>query len=433
MLNQSTVVLARELLIMKVKSIVLYTLFIFSNNIQAFAEDWQLTPEDWQTTLKYEFPIVETFDHYHDWVGEALNNQCANYISNPNTQPQHAILDQVSDYIRSHCYYDRTSTAQRPEAIYNYGTKGVTGKSLRLNWPGNGGAGNQEMSSVKFYFGDGTETSGYNELYIFFSMWMSKDRFPTGVENYTSSGRGDAYIKEGETPLYTNSGKWVAVNMGYANEKQWSDDKIETNPCRWGWNEIHFHTRINGGIPKISMRAFGSATHSGVVVGDVDITPYLDKRIWVELYLKRESKPNGTDGAVRVKFFIPNETTTPTEVTVLNISEINLISDYGVEGCSKDQPGIPLSRVNNMKFNRLSFESNQRVNAGTGHGDVYWAGGNKYNSVGQKIGEMQCDWYVDDLIININPIAETYFNLYEKISVPQANSPKIINMNKIIN
>jgi hypothetical protein len=350
---------------------------------------------DWQDILEPEFDIVDTFNHYNDWVGEAANNSCgpSNIRYTAGGSP---------NLYQSHCYWDRTAPADsRPNVIDDFpNDKVVEGKGMRINWLGNGD-GNQEIGSIKSYIGDGSWTSGYDSIYIFFSMYMPSDRFVTRT---TSASSRDAIgnIKEGENQLWLNSGKWVCVSMGFVDEAAWGPSASSEHDCRWGWSEVHFHLK-NEGSPRYPVVTLGSGgTYFSTISGHVDISSFLNRKIWVELYLKRETSIGKSDGEAKVTFYDENGQST----VVLDASGVSL---HDPDSACVNTTGVSLSQGDQMKFNRLNFESNWRV---ADSGDKYYVCGSYYDSSGNKVRDLSCEWYMDDLIIDDQPVGEKYFALY---------------------
>ena len=373
----------------------------------------------WQETLESEFDIVETFDDYYDWAGKA-NKNCVSYTKDPSSQPRYSISsnthiqDTVSNLFRKHCYYDRTTTQSKPLAIANHGNQySIKNKSLRINWCGNNGSGNNEISGIKPFFGvQDDETGGYDDLHIFFMMYFPSDRFISETEN--DGSRDVGHIREGDQKLYSNSGKWVAINQGFVNEDEFLNEKVVTNACRWGWNEIHFHLKQLGPSNNNEKRVtLGTAeTFGNVKIGQKDVTPYLDKLIGVEINVRQESSYQSGDGIAIVDFYV-KEGENYVKNNVLNYENLNfkLPADNG-KGCYNDviNEGLEIdeNRLNNWKFNRINLDSNWRVQ---NSGDIYYSCGNYYNQNGNFERILECQWYVDDFILDQNEIASKYFNI----------------------
>lgn len=406
---------------MKMKSIIIVIIcFVYVNLSYALS---------WQEILEQNFDIADTFDHYDNWTGNALDGKGIWYLDNSAAAPVYTDGTGASPYWRGHAYYKR-SGGTRPVVIGDHGSEKQVGtKGCRLSYGGQGTeVTNGEIGGLKTYFGTGSETSGYSDVYIFFRMYMSATAIPTYNYNDTTHSTACFDYVDGLTrPCYVagkdyavcDSWKWVAVNMGFINEKQFMNEAIVDNPCRWGLNEIHFH--IKGGATQNyerRIRLSVAATDFVSKYGDIDISPWFDKLIGVEIHLKRESGKKTGDGQASVWFYDTDGTSTK----VFDAPGINLVedeNDYSGSSCwGKHGSTITQAKANNLKFNRINFEANKRVKGAKGTDGNNYAGGVIKNSSGTIIGDMETDWYIDDFIVDNNRIGPVYYSILPDSSQP---------------
>lgn len=355
----------------------------------------------WQDDLLSQFKQVDTFDSYPDWIGDAPDNGCV----------QHAWGGRWG----YHCYYERDQTVcshPRPKVLTNHGIdKVVTGKSVRLSHSGMGGLDCGECSTIRYYAGEGNQASGFMDLYIFMRVFFPKTLFPTWAVDdsdhtkrcYDQPDNPDPVVchVEGKQYCDTDSWKWVSISVGFKDANHWSDQGISSVPCRYGVNETHFY--IGGGASQNYEKRllfYAPESMGGTFWGDVDITPYFGKLIGVEFHVKRESKIGANDGLVEAWFYDENGRAKKVfEKT--NFSFINPNSS-----CIQSLTPTQRNSLNleTMVFNRLMIESNKRlVNT------LNYNAGGLYNSTGQRIGDMEAVWYMDDFIINDSRIGPAYY------------------------
>jgi hypothetical protein len=358
---------------------------------------------DWQSTLESHFDVVETFDNYQDWIPGKTSSL-----------PQY-IEGGTSRNITSVAYWDSVIPVEdRAKVITRYPGKSVrNSKAIRFNWMGDG-VGNSEASTMHYYFGNGTEVSGYNDFYIFGMIYVPSDKFPTEVNNERDPGsnRYGFNVRDGEQALYMISAKMIEVSMGFVGGYDWSDDHIRTSSCRWGWSEVHFMLIMQKG-PSDDWRKVTQLSHTdsgGFIAerGVVNVDNWLDRPFYYEIHLHKESAIGQADGSVVVTFYNADGTG---ETEVLRAENIMLLDPN--PSCKRTS-GIANERANRMKFNWINFESNWRVkNPDTGQ-DSYLRCGSHKTAAGVVDRPLHCSSYYDDLIINDTRIAPTYFRLLAK-------------------
>jgi hypothetical protein len=272
------------------------------------------------------------------------------------------------------------------------------------------GVGNQEASTFRYYFGDGTETSGYNDFYIFGMVYIPSDKFPTEInENRDPGDKVYGFnVKEGAQSLYMTSAKMIEVSMGFVGGRDWSNDNIRTSSCRWGWSELHFYlAETKGTSQNHEKRAIVSHTHSGqftVEMSEADVSKWLDRPFYFEIHLHKESTIGTADGSVTVTYYNIDGTE---EEEIIRAENLTLLDD---DSSCYHSSGFNYARGNAMKFNWLNLESNWRArDPEHGNHDAYLRCGNHLDSNGDIDRPLHCSSYYDDLIINDTRIAPTYF------------------------
>lgn len=361
---------------------------------------------DWQADLEARFDIVDTVDQYQDWTPEVTS-----------TLPQKTTGGN-SDYMHNVYYYDSTiPVANRTPVITTYPGKSVNdGKAYRVNWLGNGD-GNSEASNLQFFFGNGSETSGYSDLNLFFATYIPSDRYVTEYRDVDTVNSRFLYRKtEGKSPLRQISAKMVEISAGYINVNEWSDDKITSNQCRWGWSEVHFFLgQVRGDSENNEIRTIMSSGggYFSVQVGAVDVSPWLDQVFWVEIHLTKESAIGVADGFASVTFYDAQGNSTE----VLRVEKISLLNP---NSACQTTSGVSVARGNTMKWNWINFESNWRSDT-----NKYYCCENLYDSSNNYIRPLDCSQYYDDIIIDDQRIGPTYFQLLAGLPVTEENVPII--------
>ena len=147
----------------KVKNQIVQTFFLFA----AFLILPTFALADWQSTLGSYFDHVETFDNLTDWKGTCNPSTGWVYSGPPGS------------IFNGYCCWG--SAAPATNWIQNFGSgTNVSGKSLSMDM--NDSKGPDRMLT---YIGDGTPTSGYDDVYIFFRVKFSSGLFiPPTSSNY---------------------------------------------------------------------------------------------------------------------------------------------------------------------------------------------------------------------------------------------------------
>lgn len=352
--------------------------------------------DSWQKFLGTHFDIVETFDSYEDWTVEAKNDRCGKGMPGSN------LFKRVCAWNRKQGLCGKP----RPVAITDHGkSKRVTGKSFRLSHAGNGNRCGEANGVLVFFGKKGDQDSGYMELFLFFRAYLPATLFPTyhwDDINHTKYCMDDnskskpvvCHVK-GKDYAYTDSWKWIAFSLGFSNAGTFGQNiraSGGSGNCRYGIDEIHSHIKcmkrdkyhLTIGLMKVG-RSKGN------------LIPYLGKLCAFEFRLKRETSINSKNGEAQI--WIYDEDGNCEEI--LNRKGINFIDPKA--RCLRENPGVD---VTNMKFNRLQIEGNKRVPK---HRN--FSCGNVYDHQGNITGEMECEWYLDDFIINDKRVGLRYFKL----------------------
>lgn len=355
---------------------------------------------EWETTLSSYFDIVETFDGYANWHGTSYNGCEYDTFDLP------LLMDGAPGKWEKSCYYERSDGSTPPTAIADHGAgKRVTGKSVRLNHPGNGLDKGELGLFTRFFGSPGDEFSGYDEVYVFFRMYLPNNAFPTYAQPNASGGcaydqENPPVVKyiEGNEYYPTASWKWFNINTGWKDGVCFANgDCPPIDNCRYGNNEVHLH--LKGGATQNYQKTFAldifDTPSSGVHWGNPGAIIY-NKLIGVELYFKLESALGVCDGVFKGWVYDENGNKT------LAFDNAGLcFRPAAGQGCYQ------AGKTENHKFNRLALESNKHVigspyNCGTG---------------------MDCDWYLDDLIIDDQEIGPKYYSLL--FNQPVINQPVI--------
>jgi len=128
--------------------------------------------QTWQETLEQHFDIVETLDNLQDWHGTQhtlQNGEVQNY-ADPDDFPKH--LDGSNSIWCMYSKYDDYISGEEENWISDFGAGtriGETGKSAIVDLSNTRGP-----SRMAVYFGSGSSDSGYDDLYIFSMVKISR-------------------------------------------------------------------------------------------------------------------------------------------------------------------------------------------------------------------------------------------------------------------
>lgn len=313
-----------------------------------------LSADDWTTTLKSQFDIVETFDKLQDWVGTGTSD-----VSSPSDMPKNEDGSQSQWGFYSH--YGTNPISHN--WIDSFGPDRVwreTGKSLCIDMSSQSNG----PSRLGLYFGDGTPNSGYQEIYLFHMVKITKNQYPTAI----AADLTGSYI-EGNPYVYFDSWKFGTFNMGC------------TKP--------------------ICSNSFSTANYS-----DFHIIPHIKTSAYINNFqpsIKLEPNDLGLRGGVwgKGKEVILDEWM-GVEFHIKNVQESGVNYAY-MDVWIYDKTGNEWQVI---KAERVSFAS-QPI---TDRWNNFMFGGNNSNTY--KWGQsMTAPYYVDDLIIDDNRIGPKYFLL----------------------
>ncbi len=324
--------------------------------------------------LLYGFDIVETFDHTADWTGTGHGG-----VARPDRMPRG--LDGRPSRWGFYSIWNRAKPADK--WIANHGpqkTLGGTGKSLCIDYAGLEG-GPMGPSRLATCFGKGRPDSGYEDIYVFFRVRLSRDFYPP--------------FKDGK-PTWWGYHKFVVLSLGYRDADNWGTveqqrrtTRVQHSRC-YGLNCAIINTlpwdRPRGisladnvlvGVKRPDGRTYYHYPKTGAYgrrfaersKGKID--KHLDTWFGLELHYKRGDvgKPNG-----QVRYWVYDQDGNATKI--------------------HDVEGVLLIDLYDHKYNRFEF------------------GGNRYSPHfrGAKTGTI----YFDDFIINGSRIGPNYFRITKK-------------------
>jgi hypothetical protein len=324
---------------------------------------------DWEATLKTHFDRVETFDNLQDWSPKSS----AGDDSTPADQPK------KSDGSASQWgYFSNWGSWSGGKAIADFGsgTKiGSTGKSFKEDLGPSG--------RLAMYWGGGSAISGYEEVYVFYRMYLYPNNFPTTVN-------GSSYQYTAGSP-YCWFASWKVNNLSYGFTGPGQGDYPNGGTLQYGPQWFVPHIKRYGYSPRAGMLTF--SLESGPYYNIDDSTG----NGWAAL----DSTPITTGAWIAIEEHV----------------KLNTTANNGVyELWLYDTSGTPHLQYQNtsMGIRDNSTWPNQKINRFT-------IGGNISN---QSFGTgMQSWYYVDDVIINGSRIGPTYYNLLNGVvdtTPPQA-------------
>jgi hypothetical protein len=165
---------------------------------------------DWEATLKSAFPsgIVDTFDNLQDWTG-------ANFYGGKGNHYESETLPKKTDGSPSlWTFYAQWGTTSTSPWIGNFGTgTSVTGKSAIIDIGSANGPNRLGM-----YFGNGSASSGYSDIYIFYRYKYPQNEWPTHTSGTCGGSGGNdpcGVYQEGEGwTFWWTAWKMNTINMG---------------------------------------------------------------------------------------------------------------------------------------------------------------------------------------------------------------------------
>lgn len=352
---------------------------------------------DWQSTLAAKFDHVETFDNLPDWKGSCNPNNGYTY-SGP-----------AGSLFNGYACYGSTNTAGN--WIQNFGTgTNVSGKSLSMDM--NDTKGPDRMLS---YIGDGTTSSGYDDVYIFFRVKFSSGLFiPPNSSNYWG------YFK------------FFTPSLGFTNVSTWGTSTDRASACQdpqtltaYGPNYTIMDWDYFGSLNNVAninpreaitgtcSNTTGSGYHASTYIGN-DGTHYIKDS---------DTDPSGTDGGTGT-FDMYNYSGRWLGLEIhhkLGADQggsthyRNLTSEWWLY----DETGKVLHHWVSVNDGVPTNYRNGSLTGTTIHGSAYFPT-HKYNrfELGGNIqvqpaggGPSSGQFYIDDFIINGSQIGPSYYNL----------------------
>jgi len=392
----------------------IYLNFILSSSIFCLlllqSAAWAKT---WQEQLQEHFDIVDTFDNYSDWTGttSASGNP---FVTNPSDLPRYT-GGSPSNIWKRYAYSpdgETTGEGRRGPWIGNHGPGLQVGtKGLKLSARG---FGPLEMNA---YLGNGSSSSGYSEIYLFFRAYFPNNAFPTHTQSCTSNGLVgfDQSIYNSHGYMWLTGLKFVNFGTGFTSVDTHPDDSI----CEYygdGEAWIELSNIVNdGGQHPIFWGQACHISHKDVCAGDspsecdvprniANPTIGFDELGAIEIRLKQETYSRGTlsqYGEIEVWWY--NSNGTPWRIFYSNKVQLMEPSDSG----------HLINRVI-INGNKHRYESGDDTNLPAA----------QKCSVGEyKLGNgMASSWHLDDFIVPSQRVGSTCFQLLNPGS-PDATSP----------
>lgn len=192
-------------------------------------------PEQSRAAIEYGFDIMETFDDIKDWRGSVLNGMSTNQpasdfpkrLDNSDTpftmySNWKLRVESADDWIKDHRsngghIWDPLHKGTGKSLCMDISKRGYYGLGDGKNWGPdrfglvfNGGHWSDDGTSWE----GGSRENGYNEMYLFFMLWMPKQMWPTHEEGRI--GAADiGYYRGGEDYLGNNGLKFLDHGHGF--------------------------------------------------------------------------------------------------------------------------------------------------------------------------------------------------------------------------
>jgi len=357
--------------------------------------------ETWQATLDENFDIADTFDQLRDWYG-TIPGGVVSEQDHPEDMPKK--LDGSTSIWGIYSQYYTGPNQHLDNWIGDHGSgyRWKTGaKNACINYPPLyceidvdtvKGYGSERLGT---YFGDGTPTSGYGDIYVFFMLkfragfWALADgttdqfKYPPVIKMFDCVSGFDTAYDWHDTACQpntqheygTNLTLWNASGGGLSRPKylyflensSYTDDYNAVDEC---WNYMHHPDRYSLAYYPDAM--FNAQYLAGQWIG-------------VEYHLN-SGTVNTADGTV----------------------EFWLYDENGNQFSSYSANNVMLKRVLDYKYNKIVF------------------GGN-YQCAGDATCPGETRWYFDDFIVDDKRIGPKYFGLarqfFEGMFTPDSTPP----------
>lgn len=386
--------------------------------------------ESWQQVLEAQFDIVDTFDHYDDFrpddtdcgSGQEANGPVfsdsgqqglwGRYFLNTNTP------NEARDYIIAS--FDADKKVGTKSLMLGPEGKKISDTCRPDRPPSPNYTGHQGAAWFTGYFGDKNNTdgsSGYDEVYIFFRAYIPSNSIPTNGEDLSKSWfkyvEGNPYLN-----TYGVGAKMVNIGIGFTGTLRYHDavldEIIDFESCRrpggtryegyctYGdsenWLYMCTYPDDHGERRYLGMKPVALATSAG------DDLNYPQSDGWMDVIDQL--------GAIEIHIKLESPEYAGAEQNNGNgIYEVWAYDQYGNKRRTVFvDDAVFRSKVEQAhhKINRLWFHGNHRTKNEAGTGDYYYICGEG----------MECAWWVDDVIIDNQPIGDKYYSLLNSKPLP---------------
>lgn len=315
--------------------------------------------------IEYPFDIVVTFDDLQDWKGTGYGD-----IWNISDMPKK--LDGSKSVLNYYSFWSTSQTSGNWIDDFGAGTHvGQTGKSAAIDLSNKNGP-----SRLGLYFGDGTPTSGYDDIYVFWRLKIPRNEWPTSIVQASPTPIG-SYV-EGNNYVWWSSWKLASFSHGFTSAAYWNYDTSAYSP----YGKYAF-------VPHINLRGY-------------DFSPSRPALYW--------EKVNYVTNDRLSSVWCTSNGTTPAIVDEWMAYEfhlkLNTTSNNGiVQIWMYDRDG----KATELYYNSSLELMDLAVSPGHKYNKIF-LGGNNSNAFTWGNG-MLARYYVDDLIIHGQRIGPTYFSI----------------------
>ena len=352
--------------------------FFFANQVQA----------DWQGDLEAQFDIVSTFDELQDWHGTRAGGDVTYETNHPEDLPQlktggKGIWGMYSQY------YDGPSQVKEEWIGNHHGEVWSGTKSAAINY-GSLYCASEDHDAEKgygpgrlgMYIGDGTPTSGYRKIHVFFMM-----KFPMGYWTLKDQSEwADQNIREYKYPPIV---KMFDCVTGFDSVENYHEHSCQPNISHeYGTNFSIFNTG-GGGASRGPYLYFTDG--GGVTKYDTD------EECW--RYAYKDSNQHMYPETNFQSSYEKNEW-----FGVEYALDLGTIgnSDGSTEFWVYDKEG---NQIGHYFIDNINMQQHFTYN----YNKLVWGG--NYQCAGGADTPGITHWYLDDVIINNQRIGPTYFNM----------------------
>ena len=301
----------------------------------------------------------------------------------------------------AYAFNDNISVANRLMFIANHGIdkNGIPNqlgtKSMTL-----GGSGSGSPNSFKTYFGNGSSDSGYNEIYMFYRVKIQKTAFPTRIIDIYNKIVG---YDSSEQYFSLNSWKFINVGSGFMGVNSpctdsWCHNTYSDSENWYALNQFHSNYAFPPTIKMIvDYIASIKPPYSKINYFATPNSMIYDEWIGIEIHHKLENPAGAYNGIAEMIIYDKNGN----PLTILQNNSVNF------------RP----AGADTHKINSVYLDGNKRIQV---KDNSYDLNNNLINCGAPGIScdlyyicdsTMDCNYYIDDFIINDKPIGQTYFQL----------------------